>query len=528
MGYRKNYARWMTVSLALLVFLWFGFGSLPGAQAQDDNPDPPDEIVKLIFIHHSCGENWLADSDGGLGLALAENNYYVSDTNYGWGPNSIGDRTDITDWSEWFRGANSGRYLGALYNESGPHSDYTRPLADPGGENQIVMFKSCFPNSDLEGRPDDPPKRGRGLSVGNAKFIYNDLLSYFSTRPDKLFVVATAPPLIDTDYAANARAFNHWLVHDWLEENNYPLSNVAVFDFHNILTHPDNHHRYQDGGVEYDDQHGDGTLYYDSHGDPHPNYEGNRKASAEFVPLLNVFYHRWQASAPPSPPVQSSPQPVPVETVLPDDQPPPPPESQPEGGGIIDDFENGPPPGTWGWDAYWDASTSTAITCASGGSPAHEGQGALYISADVASESWATCALGFDDPHDWRDFLGLSFYIHAAQAGVPFDLNVYGGSVENWETYLVTLETTPDMVDGWALVEVPWGQLLRASWEENAGAPFDPAQAVGLAFGFDGYRTPPGGEIWVDELHLMAASAPPPEAVPTQVDQPPEAAPPGP
>lgn len=28
-----------------------------------DDPSPPDEPVKLIFIHHSCGDNWLADAD---------------------------------------------------------------------------------------------------------------------------------------------------------------------------------------------------------------------------------------------------------------------------------------------------------------------------------------------------------------------------------------------------------------------------------------------------------------------------------
>ena len=32
-----------------------------------DNPAPPASPVKLIFIHHSTGENWLADDNGGLG-----------------------------------------------------------------------------------------------------------------------------------------------------------------------------------------------------------------------------------------------------------------------------------------------------------------------------------------------------------------------------------------------------------------------------------------------------------------------------
>jgi len=46
--------------------------------------------LKLVFIHHSSGENWLSDENGGLGPALMEHGYFVSDTNYDWGP-SISD-----------------------------------------------------------------------------------------------------------------------------------------------------------------------------------------------------------------------------------------------------------------------------------------------------------------------------------------------------------------------------------------------------------------------------------------------------
>lgn len=283
----------------LIGIVVFDGGSASTAAVQEDDPNPPAEVVKLIFIHHSTGENWLKDDYGNLGKTLGENHYFVSDTNYGWGPDSIGDRTDITDWTEWFRGRKSDSYLGALYSENGQHSSYTRTLPDPGGENLIVMFKSCFPNSNLSGNPDDPPKRGRGLTVSNAKYIYNDLLNYFITRPDKLFVVITAPPLQAPDQPENARAFNTWLVEDWLAENNYPLNNVVVFDFYNVLTHPDNHHRFNAGQIEYIRDNGANTLYYDSHGDDHPNPVGSQKATEEFVPLLNVYYHRWLETAPP-------------------------------------------------------------------------------------------------------------------------------------------------------------------------------------------------------------------------------------
>jgi len=300
----------------------------PSVSAQALNPSPPARVVKLIFIHHSTGENWLADENGDLGRALRDNNYFVSDTNYGWGPQSIGDTTDIGHWWNWFRGPNSASYLSALYAESEQHSEYSRLPANPGGENEIIMFKSCFPNSNLSGNPNDPPTSGnnplRGQdsgsehhTVANAKGIYNDLLAYFATRHDKLFVVIAAPPLVanetDAAHAANARAFNNWLVNEWL--TNYPNNNVAVFDFYNVLTsnggnrhtndagqETGNHHRWWNGAIQHIQTVNNNYAAYGSDAwDSHPTPAGNRKATAEFVPLLNVFYNRWKSTTPASP-----------------------------------------------------------------------------------------------------------------------------------------------------------------------------------------------------------------------------------
>jgi len=282
--------------------------------AQAINPNPPASPVKLIFIHHSCGEYWLRDADaegysGGLGVALRDNNYFVSDTNYGWGPDSIGDYTDIGHWWTWFRSSDSTTYLNALYTEYDQHSSYSRLGTDPGGQNEIVMFKSCFPNSNLQGSPGDPippigsnPLRGQDSSsedhtISNAKGIYNDLLTYFATRQNRLFIVITAPPVTDSTYAANARAFNTWLVNDWLA--GYAHKNVAVFDFYNVLTDPDNHHRVHNGSIEYVTSNGDGTLYYPGPDGSHPSAAGNQKARDEFVPLLNVYYNHWKSGVTP-------------------------------------------------------------------------------------------------------------------------------------------------------------------------------------------------------------------------------------
>ena len=135
------------------------------AAALPQNPNPPSSPVRLIFIHHSTGENWLADDNGGLGHRPARTaNYFVSDTNYGWGPSdqdwgsgTIGDHTDIGHWYNWFSGPRRDTYLAALYAESGQACSGTRvspPI--PAASNRIVMFKSCFPNSNLGGSPSDP------------------------------------------------------------------------------------------------------------------------------------------------------------------------------------------------------------------------------------------------------------------------------------------------------------------------------------------------------------------------------------
>ena len=72
-------------AVLLLLVVWLAW---PGAAGATVNTDPPAAPVKLVFIHHSTGENWLADGNGGLGIALRDNNYFVSDTNYGWGPDA--------------------------------------------------------------------------------------------------------------------------------------------------------------------------------------------------------------------------------------------------------------------------------------------------------------------------------------------------------------------------------------------------------------------------------------------------------
>jgi len=494
--------RALLTSYGLIALLLLGAAPAPSFDQQADNPNPPQEIVKLIFIHHSTGENWLTDGYGDLGQTLDRNNYFVSDTNYGWGPDSIGDRTDIPNWTEWFASAGTPAYMNALFNENQQNSSYTRTLSDPGGENQIIMFKSCFPNSALEGSPNDPPGDYEELSVSGAKYAYNTILEYFATRPDKLFIVITAPPLSDPAYAENARAFNQWLVDDWLRENNYTLHNVAVFDFYNILTGPEAHHRFNNGTIEHVIGNSN-TLYYPS-GDDHPSEQGSRKATEEFASLLNVIYHRWQADVPP--PSQSEAGiPGPTDS-QPGDVP-----AQPAAASLIDDFESGNPPGTNGWEPFWDETTPTSMHCAAEAGSVNSGQRALLLDFDVASTAWATCALFFESPQNWSTAEGLTFYLHSAQPGSIMDVDIYVGSPEAQETYLYTIKAPAECANGWVPISLNWSDFHRADWEENAGTPFARQdKVIGMAFGLGAYEgTTNTGQLWVDDLSLMGSGISP-------------------
>lgn len=246
-----------------------------GAQSDEEATQRGAIVANLIFIHHSCGENWLRD---GLCQALNDNGYHVADISYGW--REYGDHTDTTDWPTWF----SDDVMNLVYPEMGSMTapNTVQPAA---AENTIIMFKSCFPNSDV------------GSNITDEMEIYNGLLSYFKQHPDKMFVLVTPPPMIKISDPEKTRALCDWLVDrntGWL--SGFTTGNVFVFDLYNILTHTDAHHRYLNNQEVHNSIVGADTLYYDLNGDDHPNKDGNVKAAQEFIGLLNDWYQRFSES----------------------------------------------------------------------------------------------------------------------------------------------------------------------------------------------------------------------------------------
>ncbi len=270
---------------SVIVTAWVAF---PAAAATTDD---------LMFIHHSCGQNWL---DNSLRTALDAKSYVdeVNEITYGTTlspdsgrPASLdsvpGENTDMHHWILWF-------------------NDYVRRVKSYGcasGTNRIILFKSCFPNSNIAAtgaEPGDPfsdtktianykavYRHPTGGVYTQAGYIYKALEDVFAANPDILFIPVTAPPqwnsaISDAD-AHRARLFNNWLKLDW--QTNYwarhPTNrNVAVFDWFNFLAYADNHSlhpnrlRYEFGGAS---------------GDSHPNDLGNRTSTWLFATSATNF-----------------------------------------------------------------------------------------------------------------------------------------------------------------------------------------------------------------------------------------------
>jgi hypothetical protein len=276
----------------------------PGSPAMNpSSPAAPAAPLDLLFVHHSCGGQLLAPAGradgeacifrshpngGDLRAKLEASGYVVHEASYG---SRIGEATDLFDWLPKFRD----RMDDVLATR---HQDERLP---DGRTNRIVVFKSCFPNNAFvaEGEPPGDP-RGPALTYWNARATLAALLPELARRPDVLFVYVTAPPLAPKrreaayrwlarklgalpsrapleESAALARRFDDWVTSPsgWLA--GYAGTNVAVFDYYDVLT----------GGTS-------DVLAYPTGGgyDSHPSSEGNARAAALFVPFLDRAVQR--------------------------------------------------------------------------------------------------------------------------------------------------------------------------------------------------------------------------------------------
>jgi hypothetical protein len=270
--------------------------------------DSPAPARRLLFIHHSCGGQLLAEpgpvkeharciyathpNGGGLRKLLEGEGYEVHEASYG---SVVGDATDLFDWLPKF----TGKMPDVL------RVDRNDTFYADDRRNEIVLFKSCYPNSRFVGEgTGSGDARGPELTLANAKATFAELRKRFEGHPETLFVYVTSPPNAPkedaeagwkslakralgrqtasdrlADQARVARKFNDWVKSPkgWLD--GYTRTNVAVFDYFDVLT-----------------DHGTSNLsrYPNEDGyDSHPTAAGNRKAATALVEALRSAVARF-------------------------------------------------------------------------------------------------------------------------------------------------------------------------------------------------------------------------------------------
>ncbi|UCC80210.1 MAG: hypothetical protein JSW64_02285 [Candidatus Zixiibacteriota bacterium] len=230
--------------------------------------------TRMVFIHHSVGHGIL--QQGGLRDSLYEMGIFVKGATYG---DNIGNKTDIKHWAPKFRDNME------LIISFKTHPD---KYYDDGTVNDIIMFKSCFPNSDIIEDGSEPGIPGGEIrSLANYRAAFTALKEEFVRHKDRLFIYMTAPPLVPEattmEAAARARRFNRWLTEEFVPayyKEDTGLDNFIVFNLFEVLADEDGFLRegYRLGRP----------------GDSHPNEKANKIVAREFMEFFRPVWAAWQ------------------------------------------------------------------------------------------------------------------------------------------------------------------------------------------------------------------------------------------
>ncbi len=190
-------------------------GQLSAAVSSDVRP-------RVLFLHHSVGANLI--DQGNVRALFAAEGYDFWDHGY----NVEGLRDPKGDRVE-----PGFDILNDNTDPDGFAAIFAQPVHNPPDNTlsyalayDVIVFKSCFPNSDIAGDE----------QLSKFKAIYLGIRSTMDRYPDRLFVVITSPPLSPAatrpENAARARVLANWLRSDEYLRGH---PNVVTFDLFDAL-----------------------------------------------------------------------------------------------------------------------------------------------------------------------------------------------------------------------------------------------------------------------------------------------------
>jgi len=156
-------------------------------------------------------------------------------------------------------------YYNIWVKNAGPEPFMEEPTLEMLTQNyQVIIFKHCFPVSNIQPDKEVSDINSDYRSLANYKLQYNALKDKLHEFPDTKFIIFTGAALeknsVKEDEARRAKEFFSWVINDW----DVPNDNIHLWDLYTLET---------DGGLYLKDE------YTKSPGDSHPNDLFASKAS---------------------------------------------------------------------------------------------------------------------------------------------------------------------------------------------------------------------------------------------------------
>ena len=214
--------------------------------------------VSIIFLHHSTGHGvwrngvpeWFAryNADNGTNYQIIERSYPKGDP-YKW------KNYPFDYWNIWIKNEGFKPYM------EEPTLETLTQLFN------VVVFKHCFPVSNIEADAGSPDITSEKKTLGNYKIQYAALKKKLHSYQGIRFIVWTGAALVrentNEENAKRAKEFFAWVKNEWDEKGD----NIYVWDFWELET---------EGGIYLKDN------YARALDNSHPNDEFDRRVAPYF------------------------------------------------------------------------------------------------------------------------------------------------------------------------------------------------------------------------------------------------------
>lgn len=203
----------------------------------------PKQPYRILFLHHSTGEVILR---AGKKPSLFERKLFKN-------------RSFVKNWFNNYNQANNTNYIfeDQYFPKSDPYGwnnypyDYYNIWVKHAGNKpykeehtleiltqkyELIIFKHCYPVSDIEEDTNQPDIDSPVKSIENYKLQYEALKQKMMKFPQTKFLIWTGAARVASattkEQAERARMFFGWVKNEW----NTPGSNIFIFDFYSLET----------------------------------------------------------------------------------------------------------------------------------------------------------------------------------------------------------------------------------------------------------------------------------------------------